>query len=242
MTRILAAHAVVNRGVIMEYDRIHHGVFLRRPNRFVAEIEINGKVEICHVKNTGRCRELLVPGARVFVNESKNPARSTKYDLISVWKGDRLINMDSQAPNHVFLEYLRQSDFIDEITFVKSEAKYGGSRFDFYLETESRKIFIEVKGVTLEENNVALFPDAPTLRGVRHLNDLARCVADGYEAYVVFVIPMWDVSYFTPNYKTHPEFGAALADAIKAGVTAVAFDCVITAESITVNDYVPIKL
>jgi sugar fermentation stimulation protein A len=226
----------------MIYDNIHDGVFLRRPNRFIAEVEIDGSIEVCHVKNTGRCKELLVPGAKVYVNQSYNPKRSTKYDLISVWKGDRLINIDSQAPNYVFGEYLRQGSFIQDIIFVKSEAKFGGSRFDFYFEAGERKGFIEVKGVTLEENNIAMFPDAPTERGVRHLNELAQCIKKGYETYVVFVVQMQGVKLFTPNNKTHQEFGDALAAAMNAGVNSAAFDCVITEKSMEINNPVPIKI
>ncbi|GHU59339.1 sugar fermentation stimulation protein SfsA [Clostridia bacterium] len=226
----------------MVYENIREGVFLCRPNRFIAEVEIGGNAEICHVKNTGRCKELIVQGTRVYVNQVDNPTRSTKYDLVSVWKGDRLINMDSQAPNRTFGEYLRQGKFIENTTLIKPETKYGDSRIDFYVETEERKVFIEVKGVTLEENGIAMFPDAPTERGVKHLNELAKCVADGYEAFVVFVIQMKDVTYFTPNYKTHPEFGAALVSVIESGVKAVAFDCVITEDSMDINGLVPIKL
>jgi sugar fermentation stimulation protein A len=227
----------------MIYDSIREGVFLRRPNRFIAEMEINGKTEICHVKNTGRCKELLISGAKVYVNESANPARTTKYDLISVWKGERLINMDSQAPNRAFGDYLRQGGFIENVTLIKPEAKYGGSRFDFYVEAGERKIYIEVKGVTLEENGVAMFPDAPTERGVKHLNELAKCVADGFEAYVIFIIQMKGVLYFAPNYRTHPEFGAALTGAMESGVKAVALECLVTADSMKIGGgSLPIKV
>jgi len=164
----------------MVYNHIRKGIFISRPNRFIAEVEIDGKMEICHVKNTGRCRELLIPGAAVYVNHANSPKRSTAYDLVTVYKGESLVNIDSYAPNLAFGEYLRQEKFIDGITCVKSEAKYGGSRFDFYVETAASKAFIEVKGVTLEENGVAMFPDAPTERGIKHLNELAACIADRY--------------------------------------------------------------
>jgi sugar fermentation stimulation protein A len=226
----------------MVYDNISEGVFMRRPNRFIAEVEINGAVEVCHVKNTGRCKELLVPSARVFVNRSDNPTRATKYDLVAVYKGDRLINMDSYAPNRAFGEYLRQGGLIPGATLIKPEAKYGGSRFDFYVETAERKAFVEVKGVTLEENGVAMFPDAPTERGVKHLNELAKCVADGYDAYVVFVIQMEGVKHFTPNYATHAEFGETLKAVTQAGVKAFAYDCLVTPGSMEINCRVPIKL
>ncbi len=226
----------------MIYENIREGVFLKRPNRFIAEIAIDGQIEICHVKNTGRCKELLIPSARVFLNQSSNPRRSTKYDLISVQKGNRLINIDSQAPNRVFQEYLQQGSFIERITLIKPEAKFGDSRFDFYIEAGKRRVFIEVKGVTLEENNVVMFPDAPTQRGVKHLNELANCINHGYEAFVIFIIQMQNVSHFTPNYQTHPEFGNTLATAINIGVKAAAFDCVITENSMIINSNVDIKL
>ena len=164
----------------MTYKNIIPGIFISRPNRFTAEVEIDGNIEICHVKNTGRCKELLIPGAEVYLQKSDNPNRATKYDLIAVRKGERLINMDSNAPNKVFFEYLQSGAYIKNITLIKPEARYGSSRFDFYVEAEGRRIFIEVKGVTLEENGVVMFPDAPTERGVKHLNELMRCASEGY--------------------------------------------------------------
>ncbi|MDR1564347.1 MAG: DNA/RNA nuclease SfsA [Oscillospiraceae bacterium] len=226
----------------MIYNNIHTGTFISRPNRFIAEVELDGKIEIAHVKNTGRCKELLVLGAEVYLQKAENPNRSTKYDLIAVMKGKRLINMDSQAPNKVFLEYLQRGLYIKNITLIKPEAKYGSSRFDFYVEAGECKIFIEVKGVTLEENGVVLFPDAPTLRGVKHLNELAQCIGEGYEAHAVFVIQMNGVLYFTPNNKTHPEFGAALATAQEAGVKLAALDCAVSPNSLIIGRSVPIRL
>jgi sugar fermentation stimulation protein A len=226
----------------MTYNNTLSAVFISRPNRFIAKIDINGKTEIAHVKNTGRCKELLVPGAKVILQQADNPKRTTKYDLIAVYKSDRLINMDSQAPNQAFYEQLKSGKYMSGITLIKSEARYGSSRFDFYVKSDERKIFIEVKGVTLEENGVVLFPDAPTLRGVKHLNELAQCVQAGYEAKVVFIIQMKDVLYFTPNNKTHPEFGAALSAAYYAGVKVVALDCVVTENSMSVGDPVLVKL
>ena len=226
----------------MEYERISAGVFRRRLNRFVAEVVVQGVVEICHVKNTGRCKELLLPGARVYVNEALNPRRATKYDLVAVWKGDRLINMDSQSPNLVFGEYLKQGRYVSDVTAIKPETKYGNSRFDFYFEAAGQKTFAEVKGVTLEENNVALFPDAPTERGVKHLRELTRCVAEGYAAHAVFIIQLQGVSHFTPNHRLHPEFGQALTEAQKAGVNIAAFDCAVKANSIIINDCIPVNI
>jgi sugar fermentation stimulation protein A len=228
----------------MIYSDIVRGIFIARPNRFLAEVEVDGRQTIAHVKNTGRCKELLIPGVRVILQRSDNQARKTEYDLIAVWKGERLINMDSLAPNRVWGEYLQSGQFadIEDITFIKPEAKYGDSRFDFYVESGKRKIFIEIKGVTLEKDGVALFPDAPTQRGVKHLHELARCVGDGFEAQVVFVVQMSDVRYFTPNDQTHPAFGVALADAVAAGVKAVAMDCLVTENSLEIGKPIPMEI
>jgi sugar fermentation stimulation protein A len=220
----------------MTYSNIREGIFKSRPNRFIAHVEIDGKLEICHVKNTGRCMELLIPDVAVFLNESNNPNRTTKYDLIAVRKGERLINIDSQAPNKVFMEHLQSGAYTPDITRIKPEAKYGNSRFDFFVETGERKLFIEVKGVTLEENGVALFPDAPTERGVKHLQELTRCLADGYEAHAVFVIQMSEVDYFTPNRKLHPAFATALSAAESAGVKISAFNCIVTCDSLSIGN------
>lgn len=226
----------------MTYADILTAAFLSRPNRFVAEVEMDGKIEIAHVKNTGRCKELLVPGARVVLNRAGNPLRSTQYDLVAVYKGERLINMDSQAPNQVFAEFLRSGEYIEGVTLVKPEVKYGGSRFDFYVEAGTRGIFIEIKGVTLEENGIVMFPDAPTERGVKHLGELARSVGEGYEARVVFVVQMRDVCFFTPNSRAHPRFGAALSAAKAAGVTVAAFDCEVAENSLRISKPVEIRL
>ena len=226
----------------MTYANIQKGIFLCRPNRFIAEVEINDKTEICHVKNTGRCKELLMPGVTVYVDYVNSPSRSTAYDLIAVYKGDTLVNIDSQAPNRAFGEYLRQGRLFADVTHVKAESKYGGSRFDFYVETATSKAFIEVKSVTLEENDIAMFPDAPTERGIKHLNELAACIADGYEAYAVFVIQMKGVSHFTPNYKTHQAFGDTLAKVADTGVKILAFDCVVKPDGMVIGNPIPIKL
>jgi sugar fermentation stimulation protein A len=196
----------------------------------------------CHVKNTGRCKELLTPGAAVYVQRVDSPLRKTQYDLIAVRKGQRLINMDSQAPNRVFFEHLQSGKYIESITCIKPEAKFGGSRFDFYVEVGERKIFIEVKGVTLEEDGVVLFPDAPTERGVRHLRALMQCAAAGYEPYVVFVVQMNDVRYFTPNDRMHPAFGEALRAAAAAGVKVAALDCAAEPGRLEIGKEIPIKL
>lgn len=225
----------------MIYVNTITGLFCGRPNRFIADVKLEGETVAAHVKNTGRCKELLIPGARVVLQKAVQRERKTGYDLIAVWKAERLINMDSQAPNKVFFEYLQSGQYIDGVTFIKPESKYGGSRFDFYVEARDRKIFIEVKGVTLENNGVVMFPDAPTARGVKHLNELARCVGDGYEAHVAFVIQMSGVGYFTPNNKMHPAFGEALVAAERAGVNVAAFDCAVSENSLLIGKSVPIK-
>lgn len=226
----------------MRYLRIREGVFLERPNRFVAMVDFEGAVERCHVKNTGRCRELLVPGARVFLEESENPKRATRYDLVAVCKGDRLINMDSQAPNRAAGEWLAAGGLGFVPRVLRPEVRFENSRFDFYWEDDTRRGFVEVKGVTLEDDGVVLFPDAPTLRGVKHLEELGRCVALGYEAAVLFVVQMEGVRYFTPNRETHPEFAAALAQAAARGVRVLAVDCRVTPEEMTLRRAVSIKL
>lgn len=226
----------------MIYDNIRKAKFIDRPNRFIANIEIDGKIEKCHVKNTGRCKELLVKGAEIYVQESNNKNRKTKYSLISVYKGERLINIDSQAPNKVFQEYLLNGGLFQNITAIETERKYNNSRFDFYVEADGKKIFVEVKGVTLEENGVAMFPDAPTERGVKHLKELGECIDEGYEAYVCFIIQMKDVLYFTPNYKTHRIFGETLKSMVKKGVYVLALDCEVTKESLIARNRVGIVL
>lgn len=224
----------------MKYDNIIRGTFLSRPNRFIAQVEIDGTVHTCHVKNTGRCKELLVEGARVILQESSNPERKTKYDLISVYKGDRLVNMDSQAPNKIFGEYIPK--LFKDVTYVRPETVYGSSRFDFYIEADDKKIFAEVKGVTLEQNNEAMFPDAPTDRGVKHITELCKAVEEGYEAYVVFIIQMKGIKSFSPNDKTHPQFGDALRAAEKAGVNIIALDCNVIEGEVTAENIVNVKL
>lgn len=226
----------------MKYERVEQGIFQRRPNRFIAHVEVNGQEEVCHVKNTGRCRELLVPGALVFLEKSNNPNRKTKYDLIAVQKGKRLINMDSQIPNTVVEEWLKEGNLFGKSACVKREVTYGNSRFDLYIESGERKIFMEVKGVTLEENGIVRFPDAPTQRGVKHIRELEKCVKDGYEAYIMFVIQMENAVYFEPNYQTHPEFAEALKEAQKEGVHILAYDCIVRKDLINLAKPVRVYL
>ncbi len=213
--------------------------FIARPNRFIARCLVNGTEVVCHVKNTGRCRELLLPGAPVYLCRATEGAkRKTPYDLIAVQKGSRLINMDSQAPNAAAGEFLRS-----RYTFVKPEVKYGDSRVDFLVEDDTgRKTFVEVKGVTLEEDGVVRFPDAPTQRGVKHLRELTRALQEGYGAAVLFVVQMGDVRYFTPNDRTDPDFAAALREAAAAGVEIWAYDCAVTPDSMTMDAPIEVRL
>lgn len=226
----------------MRYDNIHKGKFLSRPNRFIANVEIDGKAEVCHVKNTGRCKELLIEGCTVWLEHSDSESRKTAFDLVAVEKGDRLINMDSQAPNKAVGEWLREKNPFGEGFSVYPEKKYGNSRFDFYLESQDRKIFMEVKGCTLEKDGVVLFPDAPTLRGVKHIEELSHCLDEGYESYIMILVQMSDVKYFTPNYDTHPEFGEALEKASRKDVKILCYDCNVTHDSMTVGKPVKVKL
>ena len=225
----------------MHYPNITAGRFLSRPNRFIAQVEIGGREETCHVKNTGRCRELLVPGAIVYLTASDNPERKTKYDLVAVEKGSRLINMDSQAPNKVVQEWLEQGG-LPGLTRIQPEYRYDQSRFDFYLEQGSQKAFLEVKGVTLEDRGVVRFPDAPTARGAKHLHELIRASQEGYGAYVFLVIQMENVDHFEPNWKTDPDFGQALLEAQEAGVQILAYDCQVAPASLSIGKKVPVQI
>ncbi len=226
----------------MIYENIVQGTFLERLNRFVAYVELAGKRETVHVKNTGRCKELLQPGATVYLEKSLNPNRKTAYDLIAVQKGERLINMDSQIPNKVVEEWLWKKELFHDLVLVRPETQYGKSRFDFYLETQEDKIFMEVKGVTLEEDGVVRFPDAPSERAVKHVEELIQACEEGYKAYILFVIQMKDVKYFAPNEDTHPEFADALRKAAEAGVKILAYDCDVTKEEITLAEPVEVCL
>ena len=224
----------------MRYGKVQKGIFLSRPNRFIAHVEIQGADTIVHVKNTGRCRELLVPGAAVYLEESGNPQRKTAYDLIAVEKGERLINMDAQAPNRAFAEFAGQYD--PTATAVRSEVPYGSSRLDFCLETPVGLHFVEVKGVTLEQNGHATFPDAPTERGVKHLQELQRAVSEGHRATVFFVVQMKNVTDFAPNDVNHAAFGAALRHAAANGVTVAAYDCIVEPDSMEIGRPVKVML
>lgn len=225
----------------MHYSQMTSGIFCTRPNRFIAHVEIDGKEQIVHVKNTGRCRELLTNHAQVWCQRSSNPNRKTQFDLIAVRKGDRLINMDAQAPNLAAAEWLRAGG-LGEIEQLKAEAVHGDSRFDFFFSKDQRPCFLEVKGVTLEHDGICAFPDAPTARGTKHLNGLSRLAQEGFGAYVLFVIQMSDVQYLHPNDATDPAFGAALRNAAEKGVQILAMDCMVTEDSMTIRRPVPVRL
>ena len=224
----------------MKYQHIVQAEFIDRPNRFIAHVLVNGKEETVHVKNTGRCRELLREGTRVYLEKSENPNRSTAYDLVAVEKGKRMINMDSQAPNIVVGEWLLAKELFPDLILLRPETKYGNSRFDFYVETEAEKIFIEVKGVTLENEGVVRFPDAPSDRAVKHVEELIQAKQAGFRVFVLFVIQMENVAYFMPNEETHPEFAEALKKAADAGVEILAYDCKVTPDSMEI--YQPVQV
>ncbi len=225
----------------MTYKNIFKGKFLSRPNRFIANVEIDGKLETVHVKNTGRCRELLTPNATVYLEKSDSPLRKTKYDLVAVLKGEMLINMDSQIANDVAFEWLKNGNLFSKNAKIRREVTHNKSRFDFYIEDGDRKVFLEVKGCTLEQDGIAMFPDAPTERGVKHIEELIGCLEEGFEAYILFVIQMKGVKVFKPNDNTHKAFGDALRKAYESGVRILAYDSIITPNSIRIDKEVPIE-
>jgi len=226
----------------MKYENIISGHFIERPNRFIARFELDGKEQICHVKNTGRCKELLTPKAKIYLQRSSNPHRKTAYDLIAVKKGQRLINMDSAAPNKVFGEFLAGGGLGFVPDYIRAEYVHGDSRFDFYFEHGDRRCLAEVKGVTLEEDGVVRFPDAPTERGIKHLSGLQSAVEEGFECYAVFIIQMEDAKYFEPNRRTHPAFAQALEKAAEAGVRVLAYDCRVEPDSLEIKSPVEVRL
>lgn len=226
----------------MKYRNIIEGRFQSRPNRFIAYVDIAGHEEKVHVKNTGRCQELLKENVQVYLEKSNDPERKTAYDLVTVKKGNRLINMDSQAPNAAVKEWLSLGGLFSDIIEIKPETTYGNSRFDFFVQTKTDKIFIEVKGVTLERENVVLFPDAPSERAVKHVHELMKAVEEGYKAYVLLVVQMENVKYFEPNRQMQPAFADALIQARAAGVQVLAYDCNVTEDSMNINKPVPVKL
>lgn len=226
----------------MQYGSVITGIFLERPNRFVAYVMTEEGRQICHVKNTGRCKELLIPGARVYLEKAQNPARKTPYDLIAVEKQGRLINIDAQAPNRVFAEWVAAGGFLPEVNRIRPEYSYGKSRLDFCLETPCGQHLVEVKGVTLERENMAFFPDAPTERGVRHIRELQKAALKGLDASLVFVVQMEGIDGVKPNDQTHPAFGEALREAECAGVGIWACDCMVTPSELRIQRAVPVIL
>lgn len=227
----------------MNYKNCFAGTFLSRPNRFVAQVQLQtNEVVPCHVKNTGRLGELLLPGASVWVQKTENSNRKTAYDLLSVYKKEQLVNIDSSAPNKVFREWVENTSYFGSKAVIKAEQRYGRSRFDFFVQGADGEWYIEVKGVTLEQDGVALFPDAPTQRGLRHVEELVRCRQQGYRAMAVFIIQMKGVSGFRPNNNTQPDFGRALAMAKQAGVVLLALDCHVDENSIAADAEIPVLL
>lgn len=225
----------------MEYSNIYMGIFIKRPNRFIAIVQIEGREEVCHVKNTGRCRELLIEGVKVLLEKSNNQNRKTQFDLVAVYKGELLINMDSQAPNKVAREWLEMGGLFAHPKAVQPEKKYGASRIDFYIETqEQEKILLEVKGVTLEQEGICMFPDAPTERGIKHIKELEKSIKEGYQAYILFVIQMKGMIEFRPNDMTHKAFGEALRHAVKKGVHVLAYECMVTENHMEID--APVKV
>lgn len=231
----------------MKYRKIISGTFLERPNRFIAYVRVDGIKEVVHVKNTGRCKELLIPGSKVYLSVADNPERKTKYDLIAVekqrvGKTPLLVNIDSQIVNDAAEECLLKGKLFSKDAIVRREVKFGNSRFDFYIEDGNRKVFLEVKGVTLEYDGIAAFPDAPTERGIKHIYELMQCMQEGYEAYILFVIQMKEIHMFHPNDATHQAFGDALREAAKAGVKILAKDCKVTKDSIELDEAISVQL
>jgi sugar fermentation stimulation protein A len=225
----------------MRYPNILTGTFIERPNRFTAYVEIEGKKERCHVKNTGRCKELLVPGTRAVLAVSDNPERSTQYDLIGVYKGGMLVNIDSQAPNKVAEESIHSIPGFEDADVVRPEYSYGDSRIDIFAESGSRRMLMEVKGVTLEKDGIAMFPDAPTERGLKHVKELEASLKEGYEAYILFLIQMSGPKVFTPHYEMHEEFAIAVERANSSGVKVLAYDSVVTEDTLSLGRPVEVR-
>ncbi|KNY28489.1 DNA/RNA nuclease SfsA [Pseudobacteroides cellulosolvens] len=227
----------------MKYTKVIKGIFLERPNRFIAKVIINGNEETVHVKNTGRCREILRPGTEVILEETDNKNRKTKYSLIGAYKGNVLINIDSQIPNMVISEAIRNKEIYEfqNITFLKREVTFKNSRFDIYCEGNSRKMFIEVKGVTLEKDKTAMFPDAPTQRGLKHVKELMEAVKMGFEGFVIFLIQMKGVTCFTPNYEMDIKFSEGLKKASKNGVKILAFDSIVEEDGIILGESINVR-
>ena len=226
----------------MKYNHIKEGLFLKRPNRFLAHVTIDGKEEVCHVKNTGRLGELLIPGAKVYVTEHNNPNRKTKFSLIAVEKEGILYNIDSQAPNKLAYEWIEEGRFLPDITYIKAEKTYKNSRFDLYMETKEKKIFMEVKGVTLNQDGIGMFPDAPTERGKKHILELCDAIDNGYDAYILFVAKFKPIKGFTPNTIRQPDFTQSLKMAQEKGVHVMAVCCQVEPDYVTIDKEIPVLL
>ncbi len=226
----------------MKYTKLFEGIFLKRPNRFLAHVILDGKEEVIHVKNTGRLRELLIPGVRVLVEPASSPKRKTKFSLICVEKDGQWVNIDSQVVNTIAAEWIQEGHLFSDVRFIKREQKYGNSRFDLYVETEKDSWFIEVKGVTLEMNGVALFPDAPTERGVKHVEELIKCRKEGYKTGILFVVQRKGITHFEPHKERHPEFAEALRNAKLNDVSIMAVDCIVDEEGIRIDERIPVEL
>lgn len=228
----------------MKYDNIIEATFIKRPNRFLAHVLIDGREELAHVKNTGRCKEILIEGTKVFLETSKNPHRKTAYSLIAAYKGDMLINIDSQVPNTVVYDAVKEGKikYLTDVKYIKKESTYGNSRFDIYFEKEKTKGYIEVKGVTLEKDGIAMFPDAPTERGRKHLLEMTDAVSKGYEGFIIFLIQFKGVKHFTPNKSTDPEFAKALSYCSENGVKVLAYDSIVKKNEIIISEEVKIIL
>jgi sugar fermentation stimulation protein A len=230
----------------LKYDNVEEAIFLERPNRFIAYVELNGKIEKVHVKNTGRCKEILVKGAKVYLEKSNNPNRKTKWSVISAYKGKNIINIDSQIPNKVFYEGVNNNlikiNELEKLKLLKSEKTFKNSRFDFYYETDKNKGYIEIKGVTLEENGVCMFPDAPTERGARHVNELIESIKYGFNPILVFIVQMKNCNIFKSNFLTDSTFSYAVKKAKEKGVKIYAIDCKVTFDSIKADKFIELDI
>ncbi|MEY8304635.1 DNA/RNA nuclease SfsA [Anaerosalibacter bizertensis] len=228
----------------MKYNNMCEGIFLERPNRFIANVLIDGKKEKVHVKNTGRCKEILTKGTKVYLEKSNNPNRKTKYSLISAYKEDQLINIDSQVPNKVVFDAIKSNRIkeLENIKVLKREVTFGNSRFDLYFEKDNESGFIEVKGVTLENNGLSLFPDAPTERGTKHIKEMIKVVESGLKGYIFFLIQMENIKYFTPNTSMDEKFSNALIEANKKGVNILAYNSIVKEDSIKINEKIEVLI
>ena len=226
----------------MRYGKVVSGTFISRPNRFIAYVEVDGEEQKVHVKNTGRCSEILKPGCKVILEDSDNPSRKTRYDLIAAYKDGMLINIDSQAPNKAFGEWIASSAYFGEDVIIHPEHTLGDSRFDFMVESGDRRFLIEVKGVTQEHDGVCMFPDAPTERGLKHLRGLDEARTLGYETFIALIVQMKGMHLFVPNRETHPEFADTLREVVEGGTGLLVLDCIVTEDSMSVDSDVPFDL